>query len=423
LSSATDRNGGEAGSAAPAEAGELRALVVDDDAVLLSLCVRALEGHGYRVEPARDGRSALCALRRAPFDVLVTDIQMPGMSGVELLEQVRADGFDIPAVLVTGVPQLDSAMQAINLGVLRYLTKPVGMRALVAVVDDVVRLHGVARAQRLALDNEALRSLVEELRRSKEAAVAGTRAKTEFLSKMGHELRAPMSTVIGMTGLALGTALSPEGRAYLETVMRSAHALMETLAHVLDFSDLDAGRLRLEMKPFGVRDVIEGVLKQLRPEAEAKGLALTSDVASALPDALIGDAVRFGLVVKTLVSNAIKFTNKGGVRLGAGLEASSDGDVCVWISIADTGIGIPADALKRVLDAFAQNDNSPTREYTGAGLGLTIASQLVALMRGALAIDSTPAVGTTLRFTARFEQVPEDDGFFLLDVHAPKPRE
>jgi signal transduction histidine kinase len=397
-----------------------RALVVDDDEALLLICVRAIALQGYRVEAAQDGESALRALRRTTFDVLVSDIRLPGMSGLELLEKLRDDGLDIPVVLMTGNPTLDSAMKAMDHGVLRYLAKPVEPRALAAVVNEVVRLHGIARADRLALDNDALQSLVEELRRSKEAALAGTQAKTAFLSKMGHELRAPMTTVIGMTELALGTALTPEARGYLETVRTAAESLIETIAHILEFSDLDAARLQLEPKPFNVRDVIDTTLKSLRPSAEAKGLSLISDVPPEIPDALVGDPVRFALILKALAGNAIKFTQAGEVRIRAQLEAHSGTDVRVCVSISDTGIGIQKEALSLVLEAFSQQDNSPRREFSGAGLGLTIASQLVALMKGTLEIESTPRVGTTVRFTVCLERVPAEDGFFMTDDYAQR---
>jgi signal transduction histidine kinase len=396
-----------------------RALVVDDNEALLLVCVRTLSKHGYRVEAAQDAEAALRALRRTSFDVLVSDIHMPGMSGTELLKQVRADGLDIPVVLVTGEPSLDSAMKAMEHGVFRYLAKPVAPSALVVVVNEVVRLHGIERAQRLALDNDALRSLVEELGRSKDAALAGVRAKREFLSNMGHELRTPMTGIMGMTELALETELTPDGRGYLETVKTCANALMDVIAHVLDLSDLDGGMIRLDATPFSVRDVIDVTLKPLQPHAEEKGLSLTWDVASGIPDALIGDPVRFGQIVKSLVSNAIKFTRKGEVRICAQLEAHLGDEVCVCVSISDTGIGIPQEALARVLEAFTQQDNSSTREYGGAGLGLTIASELAALMKGSLKIESTPDVGTTVRFFVCFEPpVSIEDMFFMLDSGA-----
>ncbi|HMJ10181.1 MAG TPA: ATP-binding protein, partial [Polyangiaceae bacterium] len=333
-----------------------------------------------------------------------------------LVRQVRADGIDIPVVLVTGDPSLASALQAMQHGVLRYLERPLAPSALIRAVNDVVRLHGLARVERLALDNEALRMLVEELRQAKEAAVEGTRAKREFLSKMGHELRTPMATIIGRTELALTTELTPVARDCLESVRRSSHSLMQVLAHLLDLSDLHRGMLQLEAAPFSVREVIDATLNPLRPEAEAKGLSLTWDVAARIPDALRGDPVRFGQIVKSLVGNAIKFTQKGEVRVCAQLEAHRGPELRLCVSISDTGIGISPEALPRVLEAFSQQDDSSTREYGGAGLGLTVASELVRLMHGSLRIESIPNAGTTLRFFVCFEPVlAVDDQFILLD--------
>jgi signal transduction histidine kinase len=396
-----------------------RALVVDDDESVLATSARSLASKGYRVEVAQDAAAALRAIRGTSFDVLLSDIHMPGMDGMELVARLRADGLDIPIVLLTGDPQLETAMTAIEHGVLRYLTKPVAPDVLVGAVNEVVRLHGIARAERMALDNAALRSLVDELRQSKDAALAGTRAKDEFLSKMGHELRTPMTAVIGMTELALDSELTPEQREYLETVKTSADSLMKLIVQMLTLSELAGGTLRLEARTFRVRDTITRIMHSLLSQATAKGLSLMSDVGSDVPDALVGDPVRFGQVVDSLLNNAIKFTAKGSVRINTHLEAHADDkEARVCVSISDTGIGIPADALARVTEAFSQGDNSPTRAYGGAGLGLTIASQLASLVKGSLRIESSPNLGTTVRFTACFGRVLAKDNFLVVDSHA-----
>ena len=395
-----------------------RALVVDDSEAQLLVCTRVLTSHGYRVEAARNARSALVALQRSAFDVLVSDIHMPDMSGMELLVQVRASGLDIPVVLVTGDPTLDSAMKAMEHGVVRYLAKPVAPSALALAVNTVVRLHGLARAERLAMDNEALRSLVDELHRSKDAAVAGTRAKAEFLSKIGHELRTPMSGVIGYAELALTTEMSSEGREYIESLKAAAYVLMGVLADVLDVAALDAGRVKLEPKPFSVRDVIEATLTPLLSSATAKGLSMTAEVGSGVPDACWVAPPEVRADYEGPRRERGQITDVGEVRVGAHLEAHGGGEARLCVSVSDTGVGIPAEDLSRVVDAFAQQDNSVTRRFGGAGLGLTIATQLVAMMKGSLRIESTPKVGTTVRFTVCFQRVPVEDAFFVVDTHA-----
>lgn len=395
-----------------------RALIVDDDQAFLTMCVRALEAQGFWVESASDAEAALRVVGCGCFDVMVSDIHMPGMSGVELVAQLRKLDIDIPVVLMTGDPEVQTAMGAIEQGVLRYLTKPVTPNELLVVVNSVVRLHGLARAERAALDNEALRSLVDELRRSKDAALAGTRAKDEFLSKMGHELRTPMTAVIGMTELTLATELTGKQREYLETVRTSAESLMRVISAVLDFASMAGRTLQLEPQPFNLRDTIEQSMRRLEAGAAAKQLALLSEVGADVPKMAIGDSIRFAQVIDALLDNALKFTAQGMIKLNLQLEAHPDkSQARVCVSISDTGTGIAKDALGRVLKAFSQGDDSPTRAFGGSGLGLTIAAELVALMSGSLSVESTPGIGTTVRFTACLGVVREKDSFLVLNTY------
>jgi signal transduction histidine kinase len=327
------------------------------------------------------------------------------MSGIDLVQRMRADGTDIPVVLVTGDPHLDTAVKAIEHGVLRYLSKPVQPAALVRVVGEVVRLHGIARTKRLALDNEGLLSLIDELNRSKDAAEAASRAKTAFLGRMSHELRTPMNAIIGMTELALDTEVTTEQRECLESVKTSADSLLGMIQDILDFSDLDRKRVRLEAVPFSVREVISDVLRPLAARSDEKGLAVTFECGSDVPAKLAGDPARFQQVLAKLVSNAVKFTHKGDVKVRVELESRSELDALVRVSVADTGIGITEEKVAIIFDAFSQADESTTRAYGGAGLGLAIASQLVRLMGGVLKVRSALGVGTTLEFTVRLGQV------------------
>jgi signal transduction histidine kinase len=382
-----------------------RALVVDDDDVLLRVHARCLIDHGYDVVTARDAESALRALRSTSFDVIVSDIQMPAMSGIELVAEMRARGVEVPVVLVTGNPHLDTATKAVEYGVLRYLSKPVTPRDLVRVVAEALRLHGLARAKRLALDNAALRSLVEELGRAKTTAQAASRAKSEFLSKMTHELRTPLTAVIGFTNLVLDTELTCEQREYVTRVETAAASLLAVIQDILDLADLDRGTIRLDATSFNLRETFTDALRPLAARAEAKGLTLTVEIDPAVPEALEGDPLRLRQIIGQLVGNAIKFTASGEVRVCVSLELKSTREARVRVSVADTGIGIPETKQASIFEPFSQGDNSSTRHYGGAGLGLSISQQLATLMGGALHVQSTPGLGATFYFTARFERV------------------
>jgi DNA-binding NtrC family response regulator len=210
------------------------ALLVDDDDQWLSAHARILGRHGYGVETAKDAEAALLALQHTSFDVLVSDITMPGVSGIDLLQRIRADGNDIPVVLVTGDPHIDTAIGAMEHGAVRYIAKPVEPGELVRAVGQAVRLQKIARANRLALDNEARETLIQELKSAKNAAETSSREKGELLAKMSHELRISVNAIIGTTERARTAELTIEQREYLASVIASAGTLLDVVQHVLD---------------------------------------------------------------------------------------------------------------------------------------------------------------------------------------------
>ena len=274
-------------------------------------------------------------------------------------------------------------------------------------------------AARLAALRRRARSLEElarggarELAAAEEAAADTARSRAAFLANMSHEIRTPLNGVIGLTQVVLDTKLEPDQRECLQLAQLSAHSLLGLIDDILDFAEIDAGKMELERREFDPRELFGDAARMSALRAHQKKIELGLRIAADAPRRVFGDDARLRQIVVNLVGNAVKFTSAGGVRIV--VEAASgpaprgmEGRVGLRVAVADDGIGIPQDRRATLFSAFAPADGSTARHFGGAGLGLTISSRLVALMGGELRVESEEGKGSTFLFDAWFDPAPD----------------
>ncbi len=239
----------------------------------------------------------------------------------------------------------------------------------------------------------------ESLRIARDQAEAANRAKSVFLANVSHEIRTPLNGVIGLTELALRGGSQP----LLERIQSSADALLEIVNSLLDFSKIEAGKLELETSAFDLWKLLEDCTTDFAGRASSRGLQLVHSIDNGVPQRVLGDRVRLRQIVVNLLGNAVKFTEQGEIKLVAKGLQTSEAHTRVSISVHDTGIGIPADKLTGICNAFTQVDSSTTRRYGGTGLGLAIASRLLGAMQSQLHCESVEGQGSRFSFSIQFE--------------------
>jgi PAS domain S-box-containing protein len=237
---------------------------------------------------------------------------------------------------------------------------------------------------------------------AREDSETASRMKSEFLANMSHEIRTPLNGLLGMLQLLEGTSLDAEQLDYVDTALRSGHRLTDLLGDILDLARVEAGKLYLCQEPFELSDVFAAVADTFGPVCRERGLALSLYQDPSLPRLLLGDEVRVRQVVFNVVGNAVKFTDRGEIRVEAyPLPSPQPGVTRVFFTVADTGIGIPEEKLDTIFDSFTQADGAVTRKFEGAGLGLAIVKHLVELMDGHIVVETEPGEGATVSFCLR----------------------
>ncbi len=338
----------------------------------------------------------------------------------------RMLGHASPAELIRAVPDLYAEIFADPLKYTLFLDELsssgtvsgfefTAVRLDGAPIELTMNAHTVRDAKGSPLYIEGMVQDITEKRRSgqmriaKEAAEAATKARGEFLAKMSHEIRTPMNAILGFSGLISRTALDTKQSGYAGRIHLSAKILLQLINDILDFAKIEAGKLKVESVPFAFADMVTGLTGIMSVLASEKGIGVISDISPGIPPHVKGDPYRLTQVLTNIINNAVKFTPEGYVLLKAEVLSRDDASCVLKFTVRDTGIGMTAEQLSVIFDAFAQADDSITRKYGGTGLGLAISRQILELMGSKLTVKSAPGKGTEFTFPVAFPYPGKDE--------------
>lgn len=365
----------------------IKLLVVDDNQLNLSQLKLLLNDEDYNITTITKGRDALKLAAKEPFDLMLLDVIMPDMDGFEVCARMKKNTItaQIPVIFLTGQTDMESIKKGFQAGAVDYVAKPFNKIELIARVKSHLELK---RSR-------------EELEVAKQSAEEALVYKSEFLANMSHEIRTPINGIIGMSEFLDNTKLDEKQAEFVRIIRSSANSLLNLINDILDFSKLEAGKIELENLDFDLYEHIEDTLKSMTFKAEEKGLQLKQIIQPDVPRALNGDPTRLRQVLLNLISNALKFSEKGCVTVKVSLLDKIDDNCIVKIEVIDTGIGISPEGMQRLFKSFSQVDASTTRNYGGTGLGLVISKSLSEMMGGKISVESELGKGSNFWFTIK----------------------
>jgi two-component system, sensor histidine kinase and response regulator len=391
---------------------EATILLVDDEPAIIQALASELRLQSHIVYTASSGKDAIEIISNNTIDILITDLRMPGMDGLELLSQTSALNLDIQAIVLTGYGDMQNAVEALNRGASGYMLKPPDLKELSIHIEGCLRKSALNRELRqknkeLEEEIEKRRQAEISMKQAKEAAETASRAKSAFLANMSHEIRTPMTAIIGLSDLAIKSELSPKVRDYLNKIKSSSYSLLSLINDILDVSKIEAGRLQLDSTHFNLEDIFNRLADVFKKPVADKGLELVQSLPGNNYCHLQGDSVRLEQVLINLVGNAVKFTKEGEIIIKVAVLEESKSHIQLGFSVSDTGIGMEPERVPKLFSAFVQADDSTTRKYGGTGLGLTICKHIVEMMGGRFQVKSILGKGSEFSFTVVFRRSEE----------------
>jgi len=357
-------------------------LVVDDESSNI-LALTHILSPDYTIYAAKNGQNAIVAAEKYLPDVILLDIIMPDMDGYTVLTELKAcdQTCNTPIIFITSLSNAGDEEKGLSMGAVDYISKPFN--------PAIVKLR--VKSQILIINQTRL--II-----AKETAEKSSRQRSEFLSRMSHEMRTPMNVIMGMTALAKSTIESEKRDAMLDKIDIASGHLLKLIDDVLDMYDIEDDKLCLQNVEFSFAVMIREILNKADYDIKKKQQSLKTDIDPSIPDTLIGDEKRISQVILNLLSNASKFTPEhGSIQMDASVREAEDETLTIQIEVTDNGIGMSQEQCGRLFIPFEQADGGIDRKFGGAGLGLAISGHIVKLMGGEIGVEST--IGKGSRFT------------------------
>lgn len=368
-----------------------RILVVDDEERVRQLYSKALtEIGGFHVESVETGEEALQRIEKEDFDLVLTDLKLPNMNGLQLINEIIHLKPEILTILVTGYASIDSALEAMKGGASDYFKKPMDLKEMVIRIEKALNERN--RFVRLRELTDKLEKANQELKKLDEM-------KSEFVSRASHELRTPLTVMKSEVELILEGKVGKINKHQvkcLSMIKENTNRLIKIVQNLLDLSRIESGKIEMRMEKLEVPGLIDFILGLFKVEADKKSLRVKSEVPGDLPY-VYADYEKIEAIMINLVGNAIKFTPEGGeISISTGIPNKGNE---VTISVRDSGIGIPKDQLERVFEKFYQAENNLGLPSGGTGLGLAITKGLVEAHQGKIWAESEVGKGSVFTFS------------------------
>jgi signal transduction histidine kinase len=383
-------------------------LIVDDDELDRRLVKIVLAKSAnlirFDIDTAKTVTEALGKLVKDNyFNIILLDLNLPDGRGMENVQKVSSAAPNVPIIVLTGLDDEETGIEAIRSGAEDYLVKGDGLaytlvRTIRYAIERKKEKAGIVEAKN-ELEQINARLLKATVTAREMAAEAGKAndAKSQFLANMSHEIRTPMNAIIGFSEVLEEEPLTEQQKEYIKMILDSGKHLLQLINDILDFSKIETGRTRIENVECSIKSLLANIESLMSPAAKSKHLHLIIEYADNIPS-IITDLVKLRRCLVNLIDNAIKFTEQGCVKIAV-KQIEKENKPFIVFEIIDTGIGIPADKLSIIFDAFVQVDGSTTRRYGGTGLGLTITKQLAGLIEGDISVESEVGKGSIFRIT------------------------